>query len=73
MTIKEFAETVLEITGSTSELSYKPLPEDDPLQRCPDIRLAREKLDWSPSVRLEDGLERTVAYFDALLGGKLAG
>jgi dTDP-glucose 4,6-dehydratase len=63
MTIKEFAEAVLEITGSGSKISYKPLPEDDPKVRQPDITKARERLGWAPKVELRDGLERTLAYF----------
>ena len=66
-TIRELAEKVIAMTGSGSELIEKPLPEDDPLQRCPDISLAREKLDWQPTVALEDGLQRTIAYFRGIL------
>jgi UDP-glucuronate decarboxylase len=62
-TVIELAEAVLKLTGSRSKLVHKPLPEDDPKQRQPDILLARRELDWEPAVRLEDGLERTVAYF----------
>jgi UDP-glucuronate decarboxylase len=61
--IKELAETIVELTGSTSKLVRKPLPEDDPMQRCPDIALARKKLKWQPKVKLEDGLKKTIAYF----------
>ena len=63
MTMLEFAEKVLELTGSRSRLVYKPLPEDDPQQRCPDIGRAREHLDWQPRVALEDGLAETIRYF----------
>ena len=66
-TIRQLAETVLRLTGSKSELVEKPLPEDDPTQRCPDISLAREKLGWRPSIELEEGLSRTIAYFKASL------
>jgi UDP-glucuronate decarboxylase len=66
-TIRELAEMVVETTGSSSKLVYKTLPSDDPTQRCPDISLAREILDWQPSVALADGLKKTVAYFDRLL------
>jgi len=68
-TMIELAETIKALTGSKSELIHKPLPTDDPKQRQPDIRLAREALDWQPSVTLEAGLKPTIAYFDALLKG----
>jgi UDP-glucuronate decarboxylase len=68
-TIRQLAEQVIDLTGSASTLEYRPLPADDPLQRQPDIGVAREKLDWIPTVPLRDGLQRTIAYFDALLGG----
>jgi UDP-glucuronate decarboxylase len=63
----ELAELVVELTGSSSKLEYKPLPADDPQQRQPDITLAREKLDWQPTVDLRQGLTSTIAYFDELL------
>ncbi len=66
-TIKQLAELVVEKTGAKSQLIYKPLPEDDPLQRCPDITLAKQALDWTPSVPLEHGLEKTIAYFETLV------
>ena len=62
-TIQELAEMVINLTGSNSRIIYKPLPEDDPKQRQPNIDLAKEKLNWSPKVELEDGLVRTIAYF----------
>jgi UDP-glucuronate decarboxylase len=65
-TIMELAETVLRLTGSGSKIVHKPLPEDDPRQRQPDISLAKRELDWEPAVKLEQGLERTVAYFREL-------
>ncbi|MCX7113658.1 MAG: SDR family oxidoreductase [Proteobacteria bacterium] len=69
-TIKELAGKVIELTGSHSTLSYHPLPSDDPLQRKPDITLAQRMLSgWEPMVHLEEGLRRTIAYFDALLSG----
>jgi len=66
-TIKQLAEMVIELTNSRSTLVYKPLPVDDPLQRRPDIALAQSLLDWQPTIPLRQGLERTIAYFDALL------
>ena len=61
--ILELAETVIELTGSTSKIIFQPLPEDDPMQRRPNIDLAREKLGWAPKIQLKEGLERTIAYF----------
>jgi UDP-glucuronate decarboxylase len=61
------ARMVIEHTGSRSRIVHRPLPADDPLQRKPDISLARTRLDWEPKVPLADGLARTIAYFDALL------
>lgn len=66
-TMIELAEKILELTGSRSELVFKPLPEDDPRQRQPDIGLAKEKLSWEPRVALADGLKPTIEYFDELL------
>ncbi len=66
MTIRELAEAVNELTGSSSALDYKPLPHDDPIQRQPDIGLARRRLGWEPEVKLRDGLARTIAYFRTL-------
>ena len=62
-TMKQLAEMVIDITGSKSELVFEPLPQDDPLQRKPDITLARKHLGWEPKVPLEDGLEKTIEYF----------
>jgi UDP-glucuronate decarboxylase len=62
----ELAEKVLSLTGSKSRLIFKPLPEDDPRQRQPDIALAQKRLEWKPTVRLEDGLKETIAYFRQL-------
>ena len=70
ITVRELAERVLAATGSASRIVHKPLPQDDPLQRCPDIGLARAALGWEPRVTLEDGLARTIAYFQALLAGE---
>jgi UDP-glucuronate decarboxylase len=66
-TILQLAETVLELTGSNSELIFKPLPQDDPKQRRPDITLAKEKLGWEPKITLREGLVPTIAYFDNFL------
>lgn len=66
-TILELAELVISLTGSASRIVSRPLPQDDPMQRCPDISFARETLDWRPSVPLRTGLERTIEYFDTLL------
>ena len=68
--ISELARRVVALIGSNSKVSYKPLPADDPLQRRPDIRLAKENLNWEPRVDLEIGLKRTIEYFDSLLDGK---
>ena len=66
-TIAELARLVVEMTGSASRLVYRPLPQDDPKQRRPDISLARETLHWAPTIELREGLTRTIDYFDALL------
>lgn len=66
-TIMELAEMVLEMTGSKSELARKPLPQDDPVMRRPDITVAKEKLGWEPKVPLREGLRKTIDYFDDLL------
>lgn len=67
-TMLELAESVIELTGSSSKLSFMPLPQDDPKQRQPDITLAKERLDnWEPKVQLTEGLKKTIAYFDKVL------
>src|SRR5581483_2866307 len=66
-TIRELADLVLEITGSKSPLRYVPLPEDDPMQRRPDIALARKALGWEPKTALREGMRRTIEYFDGIL------
>jgi UDP-glucuronate decarboxylase len=65
-TIKELAELVIEMTGAKSQLVQKPLPQDDPRKRKPDITRARDTLGWEPEVKLRDGLEKTIAYFREL-------
>ncbi len=66
-TMLELAEIVVDVTGSSSEVIYEPLPEDDPTQRKPDIGLARAVLGWEPRVQLREGIERTAAYFRSLV------
>jgi UDP-glucuronate decarboxylase len=66
-TIKELAEAVLGKVGGNSKLIFKPLPQDDPKQRQPDISIAKQKLGWEPQVKLDDGLELTIDYFRKLL------
>ncbi len=66
-TIKQLAEKVVEMTGSKSEISYHPLPQDDPTQRCPNIAAAKKHLDWEPKIPLDEGLVKTVAFFEDLL------
>ena len=67
ITMKKLAELIVQMTNSKSEIAYMPLPQDDPIQRKPDIALAKDELDWSPAVSLEDGLEKTIKYFRGLL------
>lgn len=67
LTIQELAKQVIDLTGSGSEIVYRPLPSDDPVQRRPDITLAQQVLGWTPRVQLRDGLERTIRFFDELL------
>lgn len=66
-TIRQLAELTIELTGSSSKIVHRPLPEDDPKQRRPDISLAQELLAWTPRVQLRDGLTKTIAYFEQLL------
>ncbi len=70
-TILELAEKVIKLTNSKSELVFKELPSDDPKQRQPDITLAKKELDWQPDVKLEEGLIKTIPYFDSLLSNKI--
>jgi UDP-glucuronate decarboxylase len=67
MTVRELAERVLALAGSKSKIEYRPLPVDDPKQRCPDISLAKSLLDWQPRVVLDEGLGKTIAYFRKLM------
>jgi len=67
ITILELADKIIKLAASRSEIIFKPLPADDPRQRKPDITLAKEKLGWSPWTSLEEGLEKSIAYFDTLL------
>lgn len=66
-TIKELAEHVIDLTGSSSQMIHKPLPQDDPKQRQPDITRAKDRLDWEPKIALREGLTKTISYFDDLL------
>ena len=72
--VAELAHMVIDLTGSRSEITHKPLPIDDPIQRCPDITQAKSVLEWEPRTPLKPGLERTIAYFEKLLreGGEIA-
>jgi UDP-glucuronate decarboxylase len=65
--VRELAERVVRLIGSKSRIVHRPLPQDDPLQRCPDIALARNVLGWAPTVELDDGLTKTAAYFSQML------
>jgi len=67
LSMLQIAETILELTGSSSPIVHRPLPADDPRQRCPDISQARTRLNWTPEVPLREGLRRTIAWFDAHL------
>ena len=71
-TMKELAEKVLALTNSKSQIIFKPLPEDDPKQRQPDISQAKSMLNWEPSIQLEEGLKKTIAYFDSLDLGQVS-
>jgi UDP-glucuronate decarboxylase len=67
-TMLQLAELVVKKVGGSSKITFHPLPSDDPKQRCPDITLAKKLLDWEPKVPLEEGIERTIAYFKKTLG-----
>ena len=71
-TIRQLAEAVIDLTGAKSKLVFRPLPQDDPKQRQPDITKAREILQWEPAVELREGLTKTISYFDGLLREKAA-
>lgn len=64
ISVKQLAETIIELADSRSKITYLPLPGDDPKRRCPDIQLAKKLLEWEPTTRLEQGLQATIAYFD---------
>jgi UDP-glucuronate decarboxylase len=66
-TMLELATLVIELTGSKSKIVHKPLPQDDPLQRKPNITQAKTVLDWEPKIQLKEGLAKTIAYFDRLI------
>jgi dTDP-glucose 4,6-dehydratase len=67
LTILEFAKLIIKLTNSQSQIEYRPLPEDDPKTRKPDITRAKEVLGWEPRVAVEDGLTRTIAWYRTLL------
>ena len=66
--VKELAERVIALTASKSRIEYRPLPQDDPVRRKPDISAAKRLLDWEPSVAIEEGLGRTIEFFRGLSG-----
>ena len=68
--IIDLAQKIIELTGSKSKLIFRPLPQDDPKKRCPDIRLAKKRLNWSPKTPLEEGLKKTIEYFEEILRKK---
>ena len=68
-TMKELADAVIDVTGSKSTIEHKPLPQDDPKQRQPDISLAKKELGWEPTIQLREGLEKTIEYFRGVLAG----
>ena len=65
--IMEIAEKIIRLTGTKSKIIYKPLPQDDPMQRQPDISIAKEKLGWEPTVPVEEGLKKTIEYFRSII------
>jgi UDP-glucuronate decarboxylase len=68
ITVKDLAERVIRLTGSSSVIEYRPLPQDDPVRRRPDIGAAKRLLGWEPTVAIDDGLARTIAFFRGLPG-----
>lgn len=72
ISVRELAEQVIRLTRSSSRIVCRPLPEDDPMQRCPDISLASEIIGWEPKVQLDDGLKRTVSYFERVIAEQMA-
>ena len=73
VTIREFAQEILALTGGRSALEFRPLPQDDPRVRRPDISRARQLLGWEPRIDRHDGLKRTLAYFQARVAGRAGG
>lgn len=71
-TINKLAEKVIALTGSNSSIEYKHLPADDPIQRQPDISMAKKHLHWEPKIELKEGLERTIEYFEKVLKNRTA-
>lgn len=67
ITVRQLAERIIDLIGSSSTLTFRPLPENDPVRRCPDISRAQSALGWEPSVSLDDGLRKTIAYFEGYL------
>ena len=72
VSVCELAEKIVDLSGSNSKVSFKDLPSDDPLQRCPDISLTRSTLDWEPLTSLDEGLTRTISYFERLLSNSVS-
>jgi dTDP-glucose 4,6-dehydratase len=70
MSVLEIAETIVEISGSESEMVFEPLPEDDPKRRCPEISRAREVLGWEPRIPVREGLQRTLSWFAGQLADR---
>jgi len=67
MSILTLAELIIDLTASKSKIVSRPLPQDDPVRRCPDITLAKKKLDWKPTVDLKSGVQQTIRYFVNLI------
>jgi UDP-glucuronate decarboxylase len=68
--VRDLAERIVALTNSKSRVIFRPLPQDDPQKRCPDITLAKRVLDWRPRIGLDEGLNKTIAYFDAMLSAE---